>query len=50
MKVVTYLSFPGSCEEAFGFYAAVLGGRVGEIFRYGARRWRTRPRRIGRTR
>ena len=35
MKVVTYLSFPGSCEEAFRFYAAVLGGRLGEIFRYG---------------
>ena len=34
MQVITYLSFPGSCEEAFAFYAAVLGGRLGEIFRY----------------
>lgn len=34
MKVITYLSFPGSCEEAFSFYAAVLGGRLGETFRY----------------
>lgn len=34
MQVITYLSFPGSCEEAFQFYAAALGGSVGEIFRY----------------
>jgi PhnB protein len=34
MKVITYLSFPGSCEEAFAVYATVLGGRLGEIFRY----------------
>ena len=34
MHVTTYLSFPGSCEEAFSFYEAVLHGRLGEIFRY----------------
>ena len=34
MRITTYLSFPGSCEEAFRFYEAVLGGRLGEIFRY----------------
>ena len=34
MQVITYLSFRGSCEEAFRLYAAMLGGRLGEMFRY----------------
>ena len=34
MQVTTYLSFPGSCEEAFEFYETTLRGRLGEIFRY----------------
>ena len=34
MQVTTYLSFRGQCEEAFKYYEATLGGRVGPIFRY----------------
>jgi PhnB protein len=30
-----YLSFTGECEAAFTYYARCLGGRVGEMFRYG---------------
>jgi PhnB protein len=35
MQVNAYLSFRGDCEEAFALYAECLGGKVGEIFRYG---------------
>ena len=28
MKIVTSLSFPGTCGEAFDFYAEVLGGEI----------------------
>jgi PhnB protein len=28
MKIVTSLSFPGTCGEAFDFYAGVLGGEI----------------------
>lgn len=28
MKIVTSLSFPGTCREAFEFYAGVLGGEI----------------------
>lgn len=28
MKIVTSLSFPGTCREAFQFYADVLGGEI----------------------
>lgn len=28
MKIVTSLSFPGNCGEAFDFYARVLGGEI----------------------
>ncbi len=28
MKIVTSLSFRGQCDEAFQFYAQVLGGRI----------------------
>ena len=29
-----YLSFKGDCEAAFKFYERVLGGRIGDVFRY----------------
>lgn len=35
MQVVPYLYFDGNCEEAFGFYADVLGGAKSDIMRYG---------------
>ena len=35
MQVSPYLSFKGDCEAAFRFYERYLGGRVGDIFRYG---------------
>jgi len=34
MQMTTYLSFRGQCEEAFKFYEATLGGRIGPIFPY----------------
>jgi PhnB protein len=34
MRMTTYLSFRGQCEEAFKCYEANLGARVGPIFRY----------------
>ena len=30
-----YVNFKGDCEEAFRLYEKTLGGRMGEIFRYG---------------
>jgi PhnB protein len=35
MELAPYLNFNGQCEAAFRFYARCLGGRPGEIFRYG---------------
>ncbi|RYG19170.1 MAG: VOC family protein [Caulobacteraceae bacterium] len=35
MKIVTSLSFPGTCREAFEFYARVLGGEITAAFPYG---------------
>ena len=35
MKIHPYLSFPGTCEDAFSFYAALFGGTVTGINRYG---------------
>jgi PhnB protein len=35
LKMSPYLSFKGTCEAAFTFYAQTLGGKVGELFRYG---------------
>ena len=35
MQFAPYLSFNGNCEAAFTLYAQVLGGQVGEMFRYG---------------
>jgi PhnB protein len=34
MQVNPYLSFNGQCEEAFKLYERVLGGQLGNIFRY----------------
>lgn len=35
MRLAPHLVFPGTCEEAFQFYARVLGGRV-SLHRYGS--------------
>lgn len=35
MQMTPYLSFNGNCEEAFKFYEQCLGGKLGEVFRYG---------------
>ena len=35
MQMSPYLSFKGDCEEAFKFYEQCLGGKPGEMFRYG---------------
>lgn len=35
MKIVTSLSFPGTCRQAFEFYAGVLGGEITAAYRYG---------------
>ena len=34
MQVNAYLSFNGQCEAAFRFYEQVLGGQLGDMFRY----------------
>ena len=34
MQVNPYLSFNGQCEAAFKVYEQVLGGQLGDIFRY----------------
>lgn len=36
MQLIPYLIFPaGNCEEALGFYEKALGGKIGQISRYG---------------
>src|SRR6202044_1687790 len=35
MNVNAYLNFPGSCEEAFTFYAKCLGGKIVAMIRAG---------------
>lgn len=35
MQMSPYLSFSGDCEAAFKFYEQHLGGKLGEVFRYG---------------
>jgi PhnB protein len=35
MKLVTYLNFSGTCEEAFQFYAKTLGGKIEFLTRNG---------------
>jgi PhnB protein len=35
MQMNTYLTFDGRCEEAFSFYARVLGGSIESMFRNG---------------
>ena len=34
MQMSPYLSFNGQCEAAFKLYEQVLGGQLGDIFRY----------------
>lgn len=34
MRINTYLTFDGQCEEAFRLYEAVTGGNIGVIMRY----------------
>lgn len=34
MKLTSYLIFNGQAEEAANFYADVLGGKIGDIYRY----------------
>jgi PhnB protein len=36
MKIHAYLNFDGKTEEAFRFYAKVLGGKLTEIHRFGS--------------
>lgn len=35
MKVQSYLSFEGRCDEALGFYKKALGAEVVQLMRYG---------------
>ena len=35
MQMSPYLNFQGDCEAAFRFYEECLGGKMGEIFRWG---------------
>ena len=35
MKITPHLSFDGTCEEAFNFYAKCLGGKIAFLMRYG---------------
>ena len=34
MKITSYLIFNGQAEEAANFYADLLGGKIGDIYRY----------------
>jgi len=34
MKLVSYLFFNGQAEEAANFYADILGGKIGDLYRY----------------
>ena len=36
MKIHTYLNFENTTEEALRFYAKVLGGKLTEVYRFGA--------------
>jgi len=36
MQVCAYLNYDGQAEEAFQFYAGVLGGKLSDVFRFGA--------------
>ena len=36
MHLHIYLNYPGNCEEAFGFYAEHLGGRLDSMVRHGS--------------
>lgn len=34
MKLTSYLIFNGQAEEAANFYADILGGKIGDLYRY----------------
>lgn len=34
MKIMPYLFFDGTCEEAFRFYEKALGGKINELHRF----------------
>ena len=34
MKITSYLIFNGQAEEAANFYADLLGGKIGDLYRY----------------
>jgi PhnB protein len=34
MKITSYLMFNGEAEEAANFYVGVLGGKIGDLYRY----------------
>lgn len=34
MQIESYLTFAGNCEEALGFYAQCLGGKIVALMRY----------------
>ncbi|ARU88106.1 VOC family protein [Pseudomonas sp. M30-35] len=34
MKINSYLTFDGNCEEAFNFYAECLGGKIDGLMRF----------------
>ena len=36
MRLHIYINYPGNCEEAFGFYAEQLGGRMDSVVRHGS--------------
>ena len=36
MQIAPYLNFPGTCREAFQFYAKCLGGTLGDIHTFGS--------------
>jgi len=36
MKLTSYLIFNGQAEEAANFYADLLGGKIGDLYRYGS--------------
>ena len=36
MKLTSYLIFNGQAEEAANFYADLLGGEIGDLYRYGS--------------
>jgi PhnB protein len=36
MRLDVYVNYPGTCEEAFGFYERLLGGKVTNVSKHGS--------------